>query len=962
MKIRLFSVVALAGLLLSSCAVKELELPEGSVRAVMEGEQTRTSVTDEGAFTWSAGDKVWLHTTSGSVVGTLSAGAGTGIAQFNYGSFFGEMTGKAVYPYNSGHSISGTQLSVVLPSSYDLGSCLSNTNAVMYGFNVGGTVRFTHLAGVMRFRFKNVPAGTDKFQITLDKKISGTFAADLTADVPIIEAETTNDASEKTVTLNFDPLTSVSDICLYVPLPVGTYTTLGLDLWAGSESVWNYSNTVTNTISRKTLKLMPTVSIGGSIGGDIEGDSSKSVNLSENGTANSYIVSAAGSYKFTPTKGNSSESVGSIASADVLWETFGTDVTPSVGDLVKDVKYENGVISFKTPDTFKEGNAVIAAKDASGTIIWSWHIWLTDQPEGQVYYNNAGTMMDRNLGATSATPGDVGALGLLYQWGRKDPFLGSSSIYYDSIEEAKSTITWPSTVSSNSSNGTIEYATANPTTFIGYNTNNHDWYYTGSSSTDNTRWTTSETSKSIYDPCPSGWRVPDGGGNGVWSKAAGFSLYFYYHQYDETNEGMNFSGLFGSPSTIWYPASGFRSSGNGSLSYVGYDGFCWSASPGGYYAYYLYFRIFSRVYSTNSDYRSGGVSVRCIQESSVTNEPDEPQYIDLSEDSTANSYIVSEAGLYKFTPTKGNSNESVGSIASADVLWETFGTDVTPNVGDLVKDVKYENGVISFKTPDTFKEGNAVIVAKDASGTILWSWHIWLTDQPEGQVYYNNAGTMMDRNLGATSATPGDIGALGLLYQWGRKDPFLGASSISSSTVAKSTLTWPSAVSSNSSNGTIAYATANPTTFITYNSSNYDWYYTGDYSTDNTRWTTSETLKSIYDPCPSGWRVPDGGSNGVWSKALGSSSSFSGYPYDSTNKGMNFSGKFGSANAIWYPTCGYRYHRDGNLWVVGISVYYWSASLDDYLACSLTLDYDGEVNPSDRDFRSLGHSVRCIQQ
>ena len=610
MKIRLFSVVALAGLLLSGCAVKELELPEGSIRAVMEGDQTRTSVTDEGAFTWSAGDEVWLHTTSGSVVGTLSAGAGTGIAQFNYGSFFGEMTGKAVYPYNSGHSISGTQLSVVLPSSYDLGSCLSNTNAVMYGFNVGGTIRFSHLAGVMRFKFKNVPAGTDKFQITLDKKINGTFSADLTADVPIIEAETTNEASEKTVTLNFNPLTSVSDICLYVPLPVGTYTTLGLDLWAGSESVWSYSNTVTNTISRKTLKLMPTVSIGGSIGGDIEGDSSKSVNLSENGTANSYIVSEAGSYKFTPTKGNSSESVGSIASADVLWETFGTDVTPTVGDLVKDVKYENGVITFKTPDTFKEGNAVIAAKDASGTILWSWHIWLTDQPEGQVYYNNAGTMMDRNLGATSATPGDVGALGLLYQWGRKDPFLGSSSIRYDSMAEAKSTITWPYSVSSKSITGTISYATANPTRFITYNSTsskkNYDWYYTGSESTDNTRWTKSK--KSIYDPCPEGWRVPS---DGIWSKALGSSS---KPEFDSTNEGMDFSGKFGSASTIWYPASGCRDDLDGSLDGVGIDGYYWSASPHSYYAYTLYIYHYGFVFQSFGKFRAGGISVRCLQE------------------------------------------------------------------------------------------------------------------------------------------------------------------------------------------------------------------------------------------------------------------------------------------------------------------------------------------------------------
>ena len=48
---------------------------------------------------------------------------------------------------------------------------------------------------------------------------------------------------------------------------------------------------------------------------------------------------------------------------------------------------------------------MIAAKDAEGKILWSWHIWMTDLPMGQVYWRNAGTMMDRNLGALSATPG-----------------------------------------------------------------------------------------------------------------------------------------------------------------------------------------------------------------------------------------------------------------------------------------------------------------------------------------------------------------------------------------------------------------------------------------------------------------------------------------------------------------------------------------------------------------------------
>ena len=337
--------------------------------------------------------------------------------------------------------------------------------------------------------------------------------------------------------------------------------------------------------------------------------------------------------------------------------------------------------------------------------------------------------------------------------------------------------------------------------------------------------------------------------------------------------------------------------------------------------------------------------------------------VDVSLSGTANSYIVSQKGAYKFKAVKGNSSESVGAVSSAEVLWETFGTDVTPNVGDLVKNVSYKDGEVTFYTAETFKKGNAVIAAKNASGKILWSWHIWLTDQPAKQVYYNGAGAMMDRNLGATSATPGDVGALGLLYQWGRKEPFLGSSSISDDVEAKSTGTWPSAVSSNSENGTIEYAVSHPTTFITSQSNNCDWYYTGSLSTDNTRWTTSSSSKSIYDPCPSGWRVPNGGHNGAWSMALGSSQYFTDASlYNSINEGMNFSGKFGSDQTIWYPASGYRSDLAGGLRNVGNSGSYWSASHNGYYAYYHYIYYNGYVHPSSYDNRAYGYSVRCVQE
>jgi hypothetical protein len=149
---------------------------------------------------------------------------------------------------------------------------------------------------------------------------------------------------------------------------------------------------------------------------------------------------------------------------------------------------------------------------------------------------------------------------------------------------------------------------------------------------------------------------------------------------------------------------------------------------------------------------------------------------------------------------------------------------------------------------------------------------------------------------------------------------------------------------------------------ITFNRDNYDWYYTGNSATDNTRWTTSDNEKSVYDPCPSGWRVPDGGSIGVWSKALGSGDYFTGYPYDTTNAGMNFSGKLGSDQTIWYPASGFRHGSDGSLNSVGNFGQCYSASPYDDEAHYLSFSYYGRVSPSDFSYRAHGHPVRCLQE
>ena len=677
--------------------------------------------------------------------------------------------------------------------------------------------------------------------------------------------------------------------------------------------------------------------------------------LSAEASANCYIVSQPGIYMFKTVKGNDgSDFVGDVKTCDVLWETLGTSEVPARLSVVNGAHYSDGYITFQIPDAFRKGNALIAAKDGDGKVLWSWHIWLTDKPEEQVYSNYAGTMMDRNLGATSIVHGDPCALGLLYQWGRKDPFLGASEI--NGNKEAGSSLKWPSPVTSNPVTGTIEYSVENPTTFIYCNDLNADWCYTGSSSMDESRW---QSSKTIYDPCPAGWRVPDGGANGVWATAYGANDVSVATLDDDVNQGFDFSGLFGSDASIWYPLTGYRHFDDRGLAGAGGETRYWAVPASGRYAPFLHFRSYDSVGLAGLSDCGHGYSVRCMKEGSrgETDLLSNVLYLeDLSTSGNANCYIVSQPGTYMFKATKGNSEVSVGDVKHCTLLWETFGTADAPKQFDLIKGVEYfdgyGDGYIAFKTAETFTEGNAVIAAKDGTGRILWSWHIWMTDQPDEQIYANDAGIMMDRNLGATSAVPGDPGALGLLYQWGRKDPFLGSCSIDGHQAAASTVQWPADVNSDPVSGTVGYATLHPMTFVTGTN---DWCYMEGSVVDRSRWLSTKTVN---DPCPAGWRVPDGHADGVWAQAAGSS--VSNLPeFDAENCGVNFGGIFGEDDIIWYPNAGVR--SSGRGAPINDSGRYWSVTSDDGGAFNLGFAPDGFMNLLNGDWMSYAQSVRCMK-
>lgn len=237
----------------------------------------------------------------------------------------------------------------------------------------------------------------------------------------------------------------------------------------------------------------------------------------------------------------------------------------------------------------------------------------------------------------------------------------------------------------------------------------------------------------------------------------------------------------------------------------------------------------------------------------------------IADELAANSYLIEEAGAYVFAPFKGNSDEAVENIAGVGLLWQD-----TPG---LITEAGLVDGKVRFVVAEGVY-GNAVVYAYGEGGNeqALWSWHVWVPEQQVESLPMITGFNVMNMNLGATTAAAADVNAFGLCYQWGRKDPFTGSPTLSGTTA---TLAKPiynidgeegefDAVMTPQS---VEFAIANPGTFISPYGVDYaDWCSTSDdalWGNPDGNYREQGSLKyenlgekSMYDPCPAGWRVP----------------------------------------------------------------------------------------------------------
>jgi len=514
--------------------------------------ESKVSFAEDGKTAWEAGDEILIHGQkmghSGddyySRVITLSAGdisADGKTATFTMESIVADKswgrTGYAAtlfaaYPASAVKSVSdGT--SWYYSTGFDtnnillLGGC-NDTNV-----NDGNTFTFTHLSGVLSFVVSgdfdsyvfsgnsgSEVLGYEVFAVRVDQQSS---FGDKTV-IPYSGGGGGIGSSGAKNSLTGSLVADGSTVN-HIYFPGGVNLSSGFTikfLKGGVEQKRISTNTGKNIAMGKYLKLGDVTSHLFTYVAPASHDASHpaitgATDLGTSGTANCYIVdgsvaSNAGKvFKFKAVKGNSSTSVGTIDSVTILWETYNDANEVTANSVIKDADFDfqdgddYSWITFEMPATLHAGNAVIAAKDVSDNILWSWHIWVpaTTISEG-TYGVSTPNMLDRNLGSLKAATwgtDDVQTMGLLYQWGRKDPFLNKKNHASSSNDYSQHALTSGSSTMETKQMASIEESIQNPTVFAGQSADKTSWLAID----DTTLW---GDSKTIYDPCPTGYKVP----------------------------------------------------------------------------------------------------------------------------------------------------------------------------------------------------------------------------------------------------------------------------------------------------------------------------------------------------------------------------------------------------------------------------------------------------------------------
>ena len=370
-------------------------------------------------------------------------------------------------------------------------------------------------------------------------------------------------------------------------------------------------------------------------------------------------------------------------------------------------------------------------------------------------------------------------------------------------------------------------------------------------------------------------------------------------------------------------------------------------------------------------------------------------------ENTANCYVVNAPGYYSLPLVYGNAIKNSATNASAYTSTVTGTNILNPFINhagngitnpyiannngctpakaelvwqdamNLVTDIEYNagsnGGNISFKVDrSSIRQGNAVIAIKDASDAILWSWHVWVTDEDINDVieitnHQNVKYNFMPVNLGQCDGntityaersckvkfTAGDqskeitikqlanviaTGDNHPYYEWGRKDPFYPSNGMDNTTK-----TWydkegiPSTdnpAKANLSTGAACIKNYILKPNVMHATNTADKLFLNLWSANNSSVSFSDpsvTIKTIYDPCPVGFRLPVANCFSGFTttgESVESTSEINGF-YDDNRIGWCLYTDATRSRTIFFTSTGWRNYVTSAVKGVNVWGYYW---------------------------------------
>ena len=496
---------------------------------------------------WSAGEvvDVWVGDKAHEFVGQNAAAALSttfrGTAPANLGEWV------LVYPQGASTGKSDNVITATLPAVQTAVAGSFDTDAALIaGLGTGASVTCKHLYSGIRFRL-TTDSGIKSISLRGNngEKIAGTFSFDISSGSPVITG-----GSSETIVLNAPGGGTFIPETWYYILCLPTTFSKGVTITADNGTQVGYFTTGTSTtFTRTKIKNKDGLTIGNwadiGLAGTVHYGPANTICLR---TGASTTIDVTPSLTTAGWQRSGMETAVGAAvpdRAEVLWGNS----TISSADLA------DGKLTVTVSDT--PGSALVAIKK-DGTILWSFLVWVTASEPASIDLPS-GAILQEPLGGQ-----------LYFQWGRKDPLRAG----FPCVE--------------NKGDNGLSYSIQHPDKYIDGGGNTSDWLTNDTRYPDDNLWGGSLGTKTVWDPCPEGWRVP------TETDLAGLDGTY--------KDKFNKYGLL-------LP--------DGTLSDFDWRAYCWTREPYGSSAKSLLMETNEYGFigfSITGDARYPGLSVRCVKE------------------------------------------------------------------------------------------------------------------------------------------------------------------------------------------------------------------------------------------------------------------------------------------------------------------------------------------------------------